>query len=252
MLRPGTEEPSPSTRRSSWLPSIRVREKAGVIVIKIESPEIDPRRILIRLVRNVLTLSGASVVSTTGETGYHSFKRSIVLPGRVDPKRISAHCTDRALSIRIRKAADPAAPRPVRDVMVKDVRFVAPETSIRETAELLRNEDIGSVPICRDGAVVGIITDRDIAIRATAGGLDPVRTPIGEIMTRNVVTCREDDRLVDIEKLMHDRRIRRVPVVDRLGSLVGYLTMANVARSEPALRSGHVLRGISQPGKEIP
>jgi len=248
MLHPGAEEPSPSSRRT-WLPSIRVREKAGVIVIKLESPEIDPRRILIRLVRNVLTLSGASVVSTTGGSGYHSFKRSIVLPGRVDPKRISAHCTDRTLSIRIRKAAEPFAAPMVRDVMIKDVRFVGPEVPIKDTAELLAKEDIGSVPVCRDGAVVGIITDRDIAVRATAAGLDPGRTPVGEIMTRNVVTCREDDRLVDVEKVMHDRKIRRVPVVDRVGSLVGYLTMATIARSEPERRSGHVLRGISQPGQ---
>jgi CBS domain-containing protein len=248
MLRSGSEEPSPPHRRSSWLPSIRVREKSGVIVITMESPEIDPRRILIRLVRNVLTLSGASVTAH-GEPDYHAFKRSIVLPGRIDPKRISAHCTDRTLSIRIRKAAEPANARPVRDVMIKDVLFVAPETPIRETAELLRKEDIGSVPVCRDGAVVGIITDRDIAIRATAAGVDPARTPIAEIMTRNVVTCREDDRLVDVEKVMRDQRIRRVPVVDGVGSLVGYLALATIARSEPSVRSGHVLRGISQPGK---
>jgi len=246
MLHPGTEETPPSSRRS-WLPSIRVREKAGVIVIKLESPEIDPRRILIRLVRNVLTLSGASV-STTGEPGYHSFKRSIVLPGRIDAKRISAHCSDRTLSIRIRKAAEPRAARAVREVMIKGVRFVAPETTIRETAELLRKEDIGSVPVCRDGAVVGILTDRDIAIRATAAGLDPLRTPIAEIMTRNVVTCREDDPLVDVEQVMHDRQIRRVPVLDRVGSLAGYLTLARIARSESDLRSGHVLRGITREG----
>ena len=248
MLHPGSEEVSPSSARRSWLPSIRVREKAGVIVIKLESPEIDPRRILIRLVKNVLTLSGASV-STRGEPGYHSFKRSIVLPGRVDPRRISASCTDRTLSIRIRKAAEPGAVRAVRDVMIKNVRFVDPTLSIQETAELLRKEDIGSVPVCRDDVVVGIVTDRDIAMRVTAAGLDPVRTPIGEIMTRSVVTCREHDRLVDIEKVMHDRQIRRVPVLDRVGSLVGYLTLARIARSEPSVRSGRVLRGISQPGE---
>ena len=249
MLHPGTEE-APASPRRSWLPSIRVREKAGVIVIKMESPEIDPRRIIIRLVRNVLTLSGASV-STRGESNYHSFKRSIVLPGRVDPKRISAHCTDRTLTIRIRKAGEHGAARAVREVMIKNVLFVAPETSIQETAELLRTEDIGSVPVCRDGAVVGIVTDRDIAMRVTAAGLDPVRTPISEIMTRSVVTCREDDRLIDVEKVMHDRQIRRVPVLDRVGSLVGYLTMARIARNESELRAGHVLRGISQKG-EVP
>jgi predicted transcriptional regulator len=79
--------------------------------------------------------------------------------------------------------------------------------------------------------------------------LDPARTPIAEIMTRDVVTCREDERLVDVEKVMRDRRIRRVPVVDGVGSLVGYLVLATIARIEPSVRSGHVLRGISQPGK---
>lgn len=235
----------PPGRRRSWTPRVRVADRSDEIVIQVESPEIDPRRIRIRLSGNVLTLSGAAVAPVS-DPPYHAFKRSIVLPERVDPRRISAEGDDRALIIRIRKTA-PGSSRKVSEIMTRNVRFVTPGTSIRETADLLRSLDIGSVPVCRHDEVVGILTDRDIAVRVTARGLDPVATRVDDVMTRDVVVCREDDDLADVEQLMHDRQIRRVPVVGRGDRLVGYLTMAKIARNESDLRSGHVLRGISRP-----
>lgn len=236
-------------RRRAWLPSIRVLRKGGMLVLRIESPEIDPRQIRVRLSGKVLTLSGAAVAAAH-DLPYHAFKRSIILPERVDPNQVAAECDGRFLILRIRMKGPPAlrgTARKVSEIMTRNVRFVTPGTSIREAADLFRELNIGSVPVCRDDEVVGILTDRDIAVRVTAKGLDPVATRVGDAMTRDVVVCREDDDLLDVEQTMHDRQIRRVPVVGRGDRLIGYLTMAQVARSESDLRSGHVLRGISQP-----
>jgi CBS domain-containing protein/HSP20 family molecular chaperone IbpA len=245
----GKEPESPSARRRAWLPGIHIVRKGGEITIRVESPEIDPKQIQVRSSGNVLTLSGASVTAAR-DLPYHAFKRSIVLPDPIDPTRISAECDDRFLTLKIRTTEPPAPPgaaRKVSELMTREVRFVTPGTSIREAADLLRTLDIGSVPVCRDDEVVGILTDRDIAVRVTAMGLDPVETRVDDAMSRDVVWCHEDDDLLDIEQIMHDRQIRRLPVVGRGNRLVGYLTMARIARSESDLRSGHVLRGISQP-----
>ena len=245
-------EPVPAGRRRAWLPKIRVDRHAGEIVIRVDSPEIDPRRIHVRLSGKVLTLSGAGLASVS-DPPYHAFKRSIILPDRVDPSRVSAQCDDRLLTLRIRTSEPRPAlrgtARKVSEIMTRDVLSVTPGTSIREAADLLGTFDIGSMPVCRDDEVVGILTDRDIAVRVTAKGLDPVATRVGDVMTRDVITCREDDDLLDVEQIMHDRQIRRVPVVGRGDRLIGYLTMAKIARRESDLRSGHVLRGISQPAR---
>jgi CBS domain-containing protein/HSP20 family molecular chaperone IbpA len=239
----------PPARRRTWLPRIHVKYRGDEILLKVDSPEIDPRHIHVRLSGRVVTLSGA-VVAAMSDLPYHAFKRSIVLPERVDPRQVTAECDDRALTLRIRRANYShlrGSARRVSEIMTRDVHTVTPGTGIREAAELLRTRDIGSVPVCRDDEVVGILTDRDIAVRVTAKGLDPVETRVGDVMTRDVVTCREDDELLDVEQVMHDRQIRRLPVLGRGNRLVGYLTMAQIARSESDLRSGHVLRGISQP-----
>jgi len=97
--------------------------------------------------------------------------------------------------------------------------------------------------------VLGILTDRDIALRVTAQALAPADVRVGDVMTPNPVTCREEDPLVDAEQLMSDAQVRRLPVVDPQGTMVGYLALAKIARYEDDLRSGHVLRGVSEPGK---
>jgi CBS domain-containing protein/HSP20 family molecular chaperone IbpA len=239
----------------SWLPQFYVSNRKREIIIRVVSLDIDPRKIHLELAGNLLTLSGARSGPGTGtENAYHAFQRSIVLPKEIDRQQITAQCSDGILTVRIGKARTtvaekglPSEARRVKDIMTQGVKVVTPGTSVREAAERLRAFDIGSIPVCRDDKVVGILTDRDIATRVTAEARDPVNTRVEEVMTRNVVTCFEDDELVDVEQLMSDQQIRRVPVVDRNRKLVGYLTMARIARSEDDLRSGHVLRGISQP-----
>jgi len=243
-------------RRKAWLPQVSVVDGDREITIRVLSTRIDPRKLHIEVVGNVLTLSGSMVDSDhSDQQSYHSFKRNIVLPEGTNYRHVHAACEGRVLTLRVGKgapsseerAASAMHPSKVKDIMTRGVKYVTPGMSVREAAERLKAYDIGSIPVCRDEEVVGILTDRDIASRVTAEARDPVETRVGDIMTRNVVTCTEDDILADVEQQMSTEQIRRVPVVDRNRKLVGYLTLAKIARFDHDLRSGHVLRGISDP-----
>lgn len=134
----------------------------------------------------------------------------------------------------------------IRNVMTRDVETAAPETTMKDAAQMMRSSDIGSLPVCEGRRVVGMITDRDIAVRGVADGRDPASTPVRDIMSSSVVSVREDSDLGEAERLMHDRQLRRLPVVDERGDLVGYLAMARVARTESPEQAGKLLQGISQ------
>lgn len=140
----------------------------------------------------------------------------------------------------------------VRDIMTKDVQTVTPDTTLRDAAQLLKSRDIGSVPVVEGRKVVGVITDRDIAIRAVAEGRDPASTRTSEAMSKEVVAVRDSDDLQEAERIMHDQQIRRLPVVNEQGELVGYLAMAKVARNESSAQAGKVIQGVSQPSKPAP
>lgn len=139
------------------------------------------------------------------------------------------------------------APISVKENMSKDVASVTAETCVAEIARRLRDEMIGCVPVTDGGKVVGIITDRDITCRVTAAGLDPVTTTAKAIMTTNVSVCFEDDLLGDAAKIMGDRRVRRLPVLDRNEELVGLLTADDLAWHTDSLLIGRVIGTVSEP-----
>lgn len=115
-----------------------------------------------------------------------------------------------------------------REIMTKNVRTAGRETSLREAAIMMRDGDMGAVPVVEDGKLVGIVTDRDIVVRAIAEGRDS-ETPVGDAMTRQLFTVAPDDFVFEAIRLMGDKQIRRVPVVDANGSLAGIIAMADVA-----------------------
>src|SRR5258706_2322851 len=129
----------------------------------------------------------------------------------------------------------------IGDLMTRNVSFVWPDMTIREAAAQMRERDIGSLPVCEGMRLVGILTDRDLALRATAVGRDPNETTVGEVMTREIISCRPGDSLEQAEKLMHDWQLRRLPVADEHGELIGLLTLAKVARAETSERAGKVI-----------
>lgn len=118
----------------------------------------------------------------------------------------------------------------VRDVMTRNPRVLPPDATVREAARLMRDEDAGIVPVCQDGRILGVVTDRDLAVRFLAEGGDPDRVPVSEIMTGDVQVAMPDDLLVDAVRVMGEEHVRRLPVVDRDDRIVGILSMTDVAR----------------------
>jgi CBS domain-containing protein len=133
------------------------------------------------------------------------------------------------------------------DVMTREPATLAPQATLGEAATLMKQEDCGSIPIVEDGRLVGIVTDRDIVIRAVAAGKDPRTAAVSEVMSADPVHIAPDTDVEEASKIMADRQIRRLPVVED-GKLVGILVIGQVARREPdEERTGETLKEISQP-----
>lgn len=116
----------------------------------------------------------------------------------------------------------------IRDVMTKDVISVAPTDSLKHAAELMQHHDIGSLPVCSDGKVEGIITDRDLLTRGVATGKNPSKTPVSDCMTSPAVKIQPSDDPHGAAMMMSRQRIRRLPVVDNQ-QLVGIVSLGDLA-----------------------
>ena len=134
----------------------------------------------------------------------------------------------------------------VQDVMSTRPRCVSPDTPVTEAAELMESEDVGSLPVLEGDELAGMITDRDIVIRAIARGKDPRGMPVREISTRDVVAIRGDEDLSEALKLMASHQVRRLPVVDASNHLVGVLAQADVAREAGEKTVGEMVEEISR------
>lgn len=120
------------------------------------------------------------------------------------------------------------ARRRCREIMTSDVKTAKRSTSLRDAARLMRDGDVGSVPVVEDGKLVGIVTDRDIVVRSIAEGRDS-SSPVGDAMTTAVFSVRPDDFVFEAIRLMGDKQVRRVPVVDENGGLAGIIAIADIA-----------------------
>ena len=118
----------------------------------------------------------------------------------------------------------------VADVMSREVEFIEPSASVQAAAELMGEIDVGALPVGDPSHLEGVVTDRDILYRVVAGGLDPTTTKIRAVASRPIITCRDDDSLQAAMDLMAANHVRRLPVVDRTGRVVGWITLADVAR----------------------
>jgi len=118
--------------------------------------------------------------------------------------------------------------RRCREMMTKTVQTATPCMSLREVAILMRDGDMGAVPIVENGRLIGIVTDRDIVVRAVAAGQDST-TQVRDAMTRDLFTVSPEDFVFEAIRLMGDKQVRRVPVIDGNGGLVGIIAMADVA-----------------------
>jgi CBS domain-containing protein len=139
----------------------------------------------------------------------------------------------------------------VNEAMTNDVRIARPDQTIRDAARMMMQIDAGVLPVGENDRLVGMITDRDIAIRAVGAGKDP-QTLIREIMSKGVMYCFEDDELDDIVQNMADVKVRRLPVLDHNKRLVGILSLGDIALTDGAGSAGSALCAISEPGGEPP
>jgi CBS domain-containing protein len=135
----------------------------------------------------------------------------------------------------------------VKDAMTSEVRVVSPAQTIRDAAKLMAELDVGALPVAENDRLVGMITDRDIAVRAVAEGL-PADTPISKIMSPEVLYCFDDQRLEEVTRNMGDVQVRRLPVVNRDKRLVGIVSFADLARSEQPTTVGRAVSQVSEPG----
>jgi CBS domain-containing protein len=136
----------------------------------------------------------------------------------------------------------------VREAMTRDVRLVKPDQPISEAARLMGELDIGALPVEENDRLVGMITDRDIAVRAVAAGRGP-DTAVREVMSREIKYCFEDQSVEEVTQNMGELRIRRLPVLTRDKRLIGILSLGDLAIDEGARdEAGEALGGISRPG----
>ena len=115
-----------------------------------------------------------------------------------------------------------------REIMTRNVKTATREMSLREVAQLMRDGDMGAMPVVEDGKLVGIVTDRDIVVRAIADGRDAA-TKIGDVMTTEIYSVSENDFVFEAIRLMGDKQVRRVPITGEAGELAGIIAMADVA-----------------------
>ena len=136
-----------------------------------------------------------------------------------------------------------------REIMTKDPRVVTPDTSVQEAARMMQSEDTGVLPVVEASTsrrLVGVLTDRDIAIRVVAEGRNGA--VVRDVMSPSVRTCRENDNVEDVMRMMADEQIRRVPIVDESGTIVGIVSQADLVIEGPDHRAERTIEQISQPG----
>jgi CBS domain-containing protein len=134
----------------------------------------------------------------------------------------------------------------VRDVMTPAVETTTKAQSLREAAKMMKSGDYGAMPVVDEGRLIGMLTDRDIVVRAVAEGLDPNVAVAGDFATRDPVAVEPDQALDEALMLMARHRVRRLPVVEG-GMLVGVLSQADVALEAKEKKTGEVVQEISQP-----
>lgn len=137
----------------------------------------------------------------------------------------------------------------VSDVMTRDVRLAGPDDTIGQAASIMAEIDAGAIPVGHNDRLVGMLTDRDIAVRAVAEGKGP-DTRIGEIMSGEIKYCFEDQDTDEVCASLGDQKIRRIPVLNRDKRLVGILSLGDLAIRDGDGSTGEALSAISRPGGE--
>ncbi|RUT31428.1 CBS domain-containing protein [Arsenicitalea aurantiaca] len=135
----------------------------------------------------------------------------------------------------------------IEKAMHRGATWVAPETPVSDVAALMRKEDIGSIPVGENDRLVGMITDRDLALRALPDGADPRTMKARDVMTKGIVYCRTDQSIEDAIHLMEDKKIRRLPVINDKKRLVGMLSLADISHHASRDLSAELVHAVASP-----
>lgn len=136
----------------------------------------------------------------------------------------------------------------LNEIMTRDVEVIHPEATVAQAAAKMRELNVGPLPVCDGRRLVGMLTDRDITVRATAKGHDPEHTKVRDVMTPDVVYCFEDDSVEDAAQIMEEKQIRRLVVLNRDKDLVGIVSLGDVAvHTGDEELAGETLEAVSQP-----
>jgi CBS domain-containing protein len=133
-----------------------------------------------------------------------------------------------------------------REIMTPGATFLDPDHSVADAATQMASDDIGALPVCEDGRLVGMLTDRDLVLRIISEGRDPASTKVGDVVERTeVVTIGADDTVEEAIRTMKDHAVRRLPVIDGT-ELVGIVSQADIARALPDAKVGDLVGAISE------
>ena len=135
----------------------------------------------------------------------------------------------------------------VSEVMTRDVQTVRPDQPVREAASFMLSADAGSIPVIDGDRLIGMITDRDIAVRGVAKGYGP-DTPVRELMTNDIICARDDDDVDDVASRMSEAQVRRLPVIDDDQRLCGIVSLGDLSRDADEDIASEALEGVSEPG----
>jgi CBS domain-containing protein len=136
----------------------------------------------------------------------------------------------------------------VADVMERDVRIASPDDSVQQVARLMREEDTGILPVGDGDRLVGMVTDRDVAVRLVAEGRDPAQTKVRDVMTPDVRYVFEDEDVDHVAENMANQQVRRLPVMNRQKRLVGVVSIGDIAKGPNSGAAAHALKGVAREG----
>jgi CBS domain-containing protein len=137
----------------------------------------------------------------------------------------------------------------VSEVMTRDVPTVRADQPVQEAASFMLSSDAGSIPVMDGDRLIGMITDRDIAVRGVAKGHGP-DTPVGDLMTDDLVVVRDDDEIEDVATRMSEAQVRRLPVIDQDERLCGIVSLGDLSRETDDESASEALEGVSAPSRQ--
>jgi CBS domain-containing protein len=136
----------------------------------------------------------------------------------------------------------------IKEIMTHNVEVVSPGDSLEQAARRMAELNVGPMPVCEGNRVMGMLTDRDITVRATAAGCDPKTTLVGDAMSQDIISCYEDQDVQEAAQLMQEKQIRRLLVLNRANELVGIVSLGDLAtEAGDQGQPGEVLKKVSEP-----